>query len=309
MKILLTGATGFIGGKLAQRLSQEGHELVILTRDAHRASTQLGLPCQAIACDLLSAPPPVAAFSEVNAVIHLAGESIAGRWTADRKQKIHDSRVLGTRNLVKAFKSPGVNAPAVFISPSAIGIYGDRGDEVLSENSAPGQGFLSEVCRDWETETENAAGPKTRAIILRLGMVLGPGGGALAQMLTPFSLGLGAELGTGKQWMSWVHIDNVIDAFCFALQNTQIAGILNVVAPQPVTNTEFTQTLAKVLKKKAYLTLPRPLLRFALGEMADALLNSTKVLPSRLLSFGFKFSYATLFEALSQIYGDSRSPR
>ena len=305
MKILLTGATGFIGRKLALRLSKEGHELVILTRNAKRASLQLGSLCQAVSCDLMQGPPPLTAFTGIDAVIHLAGETIAGRWTKDQKKKIHDSRVIGTQNLVKAFKAPGIKAPALFIAPSAIGFYGDRGDEVLSEDSTSGRGFLAEVCRDWEAETEKAAGAKTRVAILRLGMVLGPGGGALAQMLMPFSVGLGAKVGSGKQWMSWVHIDNVVDAFSFALKNTQVTGPVNVVAPHPVTNYEFTRTLATVLKKKARLTLPAPLLRLALGEMADLLLSSSRVRPTKLDSLGFTFSYATLFEALTQICSDS----
>jgi uncharacterized protein (TIGR01777 family) len=308
MKILLTGASGFIGRKLARRLFQSGHDLVVLGRDVSRLHWKIGVPCQAIACDLTKGPPPKEAFVDVDAVVHLAGESVAsGRWTSARKKKITESRVLGTRHLVEGMNLAGINGPKIFVAASAIGIYGNRGEELLAEDSGIGRGFLAEVCRDWESEIQKANSAERRVAILRLGVVLGEGEGALAQMLKPFGFGLGAVLGTGNQWMSWVHIDDVIDGFCFALDNS-LNGPFNLVAPEPVVNSELTLVLGEILKTKPRFHLPQVLLNVALGEMAGILLDSARVSSARLKSFGFSFKYSTLHEALKQIcanYPDS----
>ncbi|MDZ4677109.1 MAG: TIGR01777 family oxidoreductase [Oligoflexia bacterium] len=302
MKILLTGATGFIGRKLAIQLSKDGHDLVLLSRDPERASLQVGVECQIFKCDLALSEPPTEALSNIDAVIHLAGESVAsGRWTLSRKQKIYDSRIKSTRNLVNSFKSVGVQAPKLFLAASAIGFYGDRGDEVLSENSVKGIGFLADLCNEWEAESNRAKGKDTRVVTLRLGVVFGEGGGALTQMLRPFTAGLGAKLGSGKQWMSWIHLEDVVGAICFILKNENIIGPVNGVSEEPITNSEFTQVLAGVLKTKARLTLPAIALGIALGEMSSVVLGSSKVISSQLKSHGFKFTYPHLHKALSGI--------
>lgn len=307
MKILLTGATGFIGRKLALRLFREGHDLIVLSRNGRSVSRRLGLPCEAVECDLLVNPPPPRAYSGVDAIVHLAGEPVAeGRWTPARKKAIRESRLLGTRNLVEGMKTRGASAPSVFVSTSAIGYYGDRGDELLTETSppAPEGDFLAEVCRGWETEASRAEGFGARVAIMRLGIVLGEAGGALERMLPPFALGLGARLGNGRQWTSWIHVDDVVEAFCLALRDSRARGPLNVVAPEPATNAEFTRTLAHGLRRSAWLAAPSPLLRLGLGEMAGAILASARVLPRGLESLGFEFSHPSLRDALNQLLRD-----
>lgn len=308
MKILLTGATGFIGRELALRLFKEGNVLTVLSRSARSASQRLGLPCEAVQCDLLRGPPPREAFQGVDAIVHLAGEPVADRrWTTSRKKAIRESRWIGTRHLIEGMKAAGTPLPTVFVSTSAIGYYGDRGEEILTETSAPGPegDFLAEVCQGWEAEARRAEGPGTRVAILRLGIVLGKGGGALERMLPPFGLGLGAKLGSGGQWMSWIHLDDVVEAFCLALRDPRLRGPVNVVAPDPVTNQEFTQALAHGLGKRAWLVAPSPLLRLGLGEMAGALLASARVQPRALESLGFEFRYPTLRPALAQLLGSA----
>jgi len=305
MKILITGGTGFIGRKLLLRLFREGHDLVLLSRDSKKAVHGIGLPCEVFECDLTREIAPNAALSGVDAVIHLAGESLAaGRWTATQKEKIRNSRIIGTRNLVSGFKQMGSSVPQLLISVSAVGFYGDRGDETLIESSGAGGGFLAEVCRDWEAEANSAASLGTRIVNLRLGVVLGRDGGVLSQILSPFAIGLGTTLGSGKQWMSWVHIDDVIETFCFVLKNESTTGPLNLVAPHPVTNDEFTKTLARTLQSKALLRAPTPFLKWGLGEMSEMVLNSARVLPSQLDSRGYKFAFPTLRKALNQIYAE-----
>jgi len=305
MKILVAGGTGFIGRKLLLRLFKEGYDLVLLSRDSKKAAQTTGLPCEIFECDLSKEVPPAAAFSGVDGVIHLAGESLtAGRWTTAQKEKIRNSRIMGTRNLVNGFKQSGSIVPKVFIAVSAVGFYGDRGDEQLTESSGPGDGFLAEVCCDWETEANGAANLGTRIVNLRLGIVLGRDGGVLSQIVSSFAIGLGMRLGSGKQWMSWVHIDDAIETFCFVLKNESVTGPLNLVAPHPVTNDEFTKTLAKTLHSKALLRTPTAFLKWGLGEMSDTVLSSAKVLPSQLDSQGFKFTYPTLRTALNQIYAE-----
>jgi uncharacterized protein (TIGR01777 family) len=305
MKILITGGTGLIGKKLMLSLFKEGHDLVILTRNVIAARREIGIPCEFIECDLMKEIPPAEAFGDIDAVVHLAGESIAaGRWTDTQKKKIYDSRIVGTQNLVKGMRERGSKGPTLLISASAIGIYGDRGDEQLKEDSLPGKGFLAEVCREWENQSNLAAHAQTRVITLRLGVVLSSEGGALTKMLQPFSYGLGTTLGSGRQWMSWIHIDDVVSVIRYLLQKPETQGPINAVAPDLKTNGEFTKILGSVLGKSARWKAPAGVLKAALGEMSETVLSSTRVLPTRLSQLGFEFRYFQLNGALENILAE-----
>lgn len=241
------------------------------------------------------APQSVSGF---DAVVHLAGESIVGRWSEDKKRKILESRRAGTRNLSEAL-AKAQSPPRVLLSASAIGIYGNRGNEVLSESSPPGNDFLSTVAREWEAATEPAKKAAIRTVNLRIGIMLSAKGGALAQMLTPFRLGLGGRVGNGRQWWSWIHIDDVAGAFSHAMVTDQLEGPVNLTAPAPVTNAEFTQSLARVLHRPALFPVPAFAARLAFGEMADQLLlSSQRVEPAKLASSGYKFAFSEIGSAL-----------
>ncbi|RME72967.1 MAG: TIGR01777 family protein [Planctomycetota bacterium] len=291
MKTLITGATGLIGRRLVAALEQP----VVLSRDPARAEAALGVRAFAWSPP---APPPPEAFEGIEVVLHLAGEPVgAGRWTAKRRRRIRDSRVLGTRALVHALAQLA-HRPRALISASAIGIYGDRGDEVLTEASAPGEGFLAEVCRAWEAEAVAAEAHGVRVVTMRTGIVLAPEGGALASMLPVFRLGLGGRIGSGRQRMSWIAVEDVVGLYLQAAREEQLAGALNVVAPNPVTNAEFTRTLASVLGRPALLPVPRFALRLALGQMSELLTASQRVLPERALATGYVFRHPELRPAL-----------
>ena len=241
------------------------------------------------------APELVSGF---DAVIHLAGESIVGRWTSGKKAKIRDSRVLGTSNLAQAL-ALAKDKPHVFVCSSAIGYYGNRGDEVLREESAAGEGFLAEVCREWETATKPAIDAGIRTAQIRTGVVLSPKGGALGKMLTPFKLGLGGRIGDGRQWMSWIDIQDMIGAIHHILKTDLLQGPVNMVAPKPVTNAEFTQTLASVLSRPAIFPVPAFAVKVAFGEMGESvLLAGQRVEPARLVASGYPFRYSELRASL-----------
>jgi uncharacterized protein (TIGR01777 family) len=244
------------------------------------------------------------ALEGLDAVVHLAGDNIAsGRWTAAKKASIRNSRVQGTTVLCEALAQL-VKPPKVLLSASAIGYYGDRGETILREESPPGTGFLAEVCQVWEAATAPAAQRGIRVVHLRFGMVLSPAGGALAKMLTPFRLGLGGVIGTGKQYMSWIALDDVLGAIHHALHTETLQGPVNVVAPSAVTNREFTTTLGKVLRRPTWLPLPAFAVRLMFGEMGDALLlASTRVTPARLMASGYTFQYPELEKALQHLLG------
>ncbi|MEO7674744.1 MAG: TIGR01777 family oxidoreductase, partial [Pyrinomonadaceae bacterium] len=233
------------------------------------------------------------------AVIHLAGENVSGlRWTEDKKKAIRDSRVFGTRTMIEAFARLE-KKPKVFIGGSAIGFYGDRDDDEMTEASGAGDTFLAKVCKEWEAESRRAEDMGIRTVLLRTGIVLSKDGGALATMLTPFKLGVGGVVGDGKQWMSWVSLDDVIAVINFALENEGLRGAVNVVAPNPVTNEEFTKTLGSVLYRPTFLPLPEFAVNLVFGEMGDALLlASTRVIPKRLVDANFEFKYTDLKTAL-----------
>lgn len=296
MHALVTGATGFIGRRLMGRLRYP----LVVSRDPERARPLLNY-VNCYRWDAESDPPPVEAFDAVEAIFHLAGEPVAeGRWTEEKKRRIRDSRVLGTRHLVDAIESLHAR-PKVLVAASAVGIYGSRGDEELDEASSPGDDFLAEVCKDWESEAQRAEELGVRVVNLRIGIVLGPSGGALARMLPLFRKGLGGRLGNGHQWMPWVHLDDLVDQMLHAAQAESIRGPLNGVAPVPVTNREFTRTLAQLLRRPAFLPAPPLALKLGLGEFATALLASQRVVPRVACENDFAFRYPRLEGALRAI--------
>lgn len=296
MKALITGATGFIGRQLVAKLPG----CVVLTRDATHAKSVLG-DVNAYPWDASRERPPVAAFQGVDTVFHLAGEPVAeGRWTAAKKKRLKDSRVHPTQNLIAAIGSLGLR-PRTLVCASAIGYYGDRGDETLTEQSPPGTGFLADICQLWEQEAARGRDVGMRVVSVRIGVVLGKHGGALKKMLTPFKLGVGGVLGDGKQWMSWVHIDDLVNLLLFAAEHPEIEGAMNGVAPAPVTNREFTKTLAATLHRPAIFPMPKFAVRAAFGEVADVLLGSQRVLPQVARERGFEFRFGRLEEALQDI--------
>jgi uncharacterized protein (TIGR01777 family) len=289
-RILLSGSSGTIGSALLASFQRYGHTVTRLVRSSQTGRDEVNWdPMRPVA------PQSVSGF---DAVVHLAGESIVGRWSEDKKRKILESRRAGTRNLSEAL-AKAQSPPRVLLSASAIGIYGNRGNEVLSESSPPGNDFLSTVAREWEAATEPAKKAAIRTVNLRIGIMLSAKGGALAQMLTPFRLGLGGRVGNGRQWWSWVHIDDVAGAFSHAMVTDQLEGPVNLTAPVPVTNAEFTQSLARVLHRPALFPVPAFAARLAFGEMADQLLlSSQRVEPAKLASSGYKFAFSEIGSAL-----------
>ena len=294
MKALVTGATGLVGQQLVRRLG----EAVVLTRDVAQGQARLGAGVRAFAWQPEAEPPPAAAFEGVDVVFHLAGEPVAeGRWTAEKKRRIRDSRVLGTRQLVATLQ--GLSAlPRALICASAVGFYGSQGDRELREAAPRGEGFLAEVTESWEAEARAAERLGIRVVTARLGIVLSPQGGALARMLTPFRLGVGGMLGDGRQWMPWVHIDDVVGLLLHAARDERLRGPLNVVSPAPVTNADFTRALGRALGRPTILTVPRLALRAVFGELAEALLQSQRVLPGAALETSYGFSYRDVEVAL-----------
>ena len=294
-RILVSGVSGPIGAALLPSLRTSGWSVVRLVRGTAAGAGQVAWdPAVAIA------PEAVSGF---DAVIHLAGESIFGRWTAAKKRKIRDSRVLGTLNLASAL-ARAEEKPKVFICGSAIGYYGNRGDEVLREDSAPGTGFLAEVCREWEEAAAPAVQAGIRTAHLRTGIVLSPKGGALGAMLVPFKLGLGGRTGDGRQWMSWIDVQDMVGAIHHILKNDLMQGPVNMVAPEPVRNAEFAATLASVLSRPAIFPMPAFVAKAAFGEMGEELLlGSQRVEAGKLISSGYSFRYRELRESLEGLLG------
>ena len=302
MKIVVTGATGLIGRSLCRSLASDGHIIVALSRKPVDAR---GLAAAtAYKWDPLVGPPPPKALQDADSVIHLAGEPIAARrWTKEQKRRIRDSRVISTRNLIEGLRNCAPR-PVSLISGSAIGFYGNRGDEVIDERSSAGTGFLTDVCLEWETEAERAIGLPMRVVRVRTGVVLGTEGGALKKMLPAFKLGVGGPLGRGNQWFSWIHIADMVGILRHALFSSSLSGAVNATAPEPVTNAEFTRELARVLHRPAFLRAPEFALRLAMGEMADILLGSQRVIPKVAQQSGYKFQFQTLRGALEALLGD-----
>lgn len=302
MKVVITGATGFIGRKLVDRLLGEGHEVGVLTRQVDTARTRLPLRCVCHLWDPI-AGPDTTLIRGVDALVHLAGEGVAdGRWTPTRRRAIRQSRVAGTRALVKAVAAlPKAARPRTVISASAIGYYGDRGDEVLDEDADSGTDFLAGVCRAWEREALAVQDLGVRSVVVRIGVVLGNDGGALAKMLLPFRLGVGGRLGSGRQWMSWIHRDDLVSLLVFLIGNGRATGPVNGVAPVAVTNAAFTAALGRTLHRPVLLPVPAVALRLALGEMASVLLASQRVVPRAAERLGFSFHYPEVAGALEEL--------
>jgi uncharacterized protein (TIGR01777 family) len=300
MNILITGATGFVGRRLCEMLHQAGHTVRALSRDSVAAKQGIPLLKEVFPWNPLQELPLLQAFEGCDAVINLAGESIAGRWTAPKKQLIRDSRVLGTKNLVNALAQLS-SRPKVLISASAIGYYGDRGEETLTEDAAPGSDFLAQVCRDWENEALKAESLGMRVVRLRIGLVLGRGGGTLQALLPLFRVGLGGPLGSGRQWWSWIHRDDLCRLIVQILANENVSGPINATAPQPVRQKEFAQVLGRVLRRPAFLPTPAFALKIALGEFADGILASQRALPRRAQEMGYRFQFEELEGALREI--------
>jgi uncharacterized protein (TIGR01777 family) len=300
MNILITGATGFVGRRLCEMLHQAGHTVRALSRDSVAAKQRVPHLKEVFPWNPLQELPPLQAFEGCDAIINLAGESIAGRWTAPKKQLIRDSRVLGTKNLVNALAQLS-SRPKVLISASAIGYYGDRGEETLTEDAAPGSDFLAQVCRDWENEALKAESLGMRVVRLRIGLVLGRGGGTLQALLPLFRVGLGGPLGSGRQWWSWIHRDDLCRLIVQILANENVSGPINATAPQPVRQKEFAQVLGRVLRRPAFLPTPAFALKIALGEFADGILASQRVLPRRAQEMGYRFQFEELEGALREI--------
>jgi uncharacterized protein (TIGR01777 family) len=294
MKVLVSGSHGLVGKAFIKSLLNRGDTVSRLVRGAPSGSNDIEWHPNKGQID-------AARLGGFDAVVHLAGESIAsGRWTPEKKQKIRDSRIKGTQLLSGALANTP-QPPSVFISASAIGFYGDRGDEVLTEQSAPGNDFLADVCKHWEESAEPAAEKGIRLVKVRLGIVLDRDGGALAKMLPPFRMGIGGRIGDGKQWMSWIALADVVRALQFVIDKRDLSGAVNFVAPNPVTNTTFTSALGNILGRPTFFPVPAFGARLAFGEMADALLlSSQRVEPKRLNEAGFNFHYANLNDALSE---------
>lgn len=299
MKILVTGSTGLVGSMLVPSLKAKGHEVIRLVRSEPKDSaTQIYWnPAKGT----LSAD----ALEGLGGVVHLAGDNLAeGRWTDEKKQSIRESRVKGT-TLLSETLAKLERKPEVLVSASAVGFYGSRGDEILNERSASGDDFLAEVCREWELSTQAAAQGGVRVVHLRFGVILSGEGGALKKMLTPFRMGVGGKLGDGKQYMSWIAIDDAVGAIELALVNDSLRGAVNVVAPEAVTNYEFTKAMGRALSRPTIFPVPAFAARLAFGEMADAtLLASQRVEPVRLKEAGFVFKYPELEGALRHVLSE-----
>lgn len=303
MRILISGSTGFLGTFLIETLKREGHTIGRLVRPGTGRGKASGAPEQTIRWDPVAGECDAAAAEGFDALVHLAGASIAGaRWSRSRKRLLRTSRIDATRHLI-GFLSKLQRPPRVIVAASAIGYYGDRGDETLTETSPQGGDFLATLCREWEAETARGAEFGARVVTLRFGIILAALGGALPRMALPFKLGMGGKLGSGRQWMSWLTLGEAAGIIEFALGNSGLAGPANAVTPNPVQNTQFTRVLAKTLRRPALFPAPAFALRLALGEMAGALLlSSQRVMPSKLEQNGYRFARPDLAKALAEIF-------
>jgi uncharacterized protein (TIGR01777 family) len=298
-RVLISGATGLVGSELTPFLTTGGHQVLALTRNPKGSNRIAWSPTDgSIEADKLEG---------LDAAVHLAGESIIGRWTNNKKQRIRESRVKGTRLLAETLAGLR-EKPKVFACATATGFYGDRGDEVLTEESPPGSGFLAEVCQEWEQACQPARDAGIRVVNVRIGLVLTPKGGLLGTLLPLFKAGLGGRVGDGRQWMSWIAIDDLIDVFHAAIMDESLSGPVNATAPHAVTNAEFTKTLGRVLGRPTLLPVPKLAVKAALGEAADELaLASARVLPARLQQSGHAFRFDDLEAALRFLLGRARA--
>lgn len=300
MKVLVTGATGFVGQRVVKQLLEAGDDVVVLTRNVAKGALNLGTKCKFYTWSDTTTPPPMEAFLGVEGVINLLGEGIADkRWNEEQKKKIHDSRIMSTQRIVEAIKAMPVK-PKALISASAIGIYGDRGNEELSEDASTGNDYLASLCKEWEAEAYKAKEFGVRVAVLRTGVVLGKNGGALKKMLPIFKLGAGGPVGSGKQYMSWIHVEDLAQMYVVALKNPSYEGPYNGTALNPATNKEFTQTLGKALHRPAFAPVPGFALKLVFGEMASVLLEGQKVIPSKFKASKFRYRYPSLEMAIKE---------
>ena len=300
MKVLVTGATGFVGKRVVAQLLEAGDEVVVLTRNIAKAALILGSKCKYYQWPDVFTLPPVEAFSGVDGIIHLMGEGIADkRWDEVQKKKIYDSRIVSTSKLIMVIKDLAVK-PNVLVSGSAVGIYGDRGSEEITEKSVLGTDFLAGVCKDWEREANQALSFGVRVAIIRTGVVLGRNGGALKKMLPIFKLGGGGPIGKGSQYMSWIHVDDLASMYIEALKDPTVEGPYNGTSPYPTTSKDFAKTLGRTLKRPSFMAAPAFALKLVFGEMSTMLLEGQKVLPSKFKDKKFRYRYPTLEMALKE---------
>jgi len=295
MKILVTGATGFVGSQLCPRLEERGDQVSVLSRSASGKNPES--PYQHFQWNPVLGEIPQESLKGVEGVVHLAGESVVGRWTGRKRQAIRKSGVEGTRHLVDSIEGCD-KKPGVLIAASAIGFYGDAGEEAVDEDSPPGDDFLADVCREWEEQSGRAEAMGVRVVRLRIGIVLGKGGGALEAMLLPFRLGLGGPLGSGRQWWSWIHLDDVVGIIIQSLQDESMSGAVNGTAPNPMRQKDFARVLGRVLSRPAFLPAPSLALKMVLGGFSTELLSSKRVMPARLTEWGYPFRFPELEPAL-----------
>jgi uncharacterized protein len=302
MKIAIAGATGFVGSRLVEQLQAQGHQILILTRSPQQASNRFP-QAQVVGYNPLKSGDWQESISGCDAVINLAGEPIAEkRWTPAQKRVMMESRQIGTQKIVEAIEQ-ATSKPPVLINASAIGYYGTSETSKFDETSPAGTDFLAQVCTAWETAAQAASASGTRVVILRLGIVLGENGGALGKMLAPFNAFVGGPIGSGHQWFSWIHRDDVVKLIIAALTDPQMQGVYNATAPNPVTMTDFAQTLGTVMNRPSWLPVPNFALEALLGEGAIVVLQGQQVIPTQTLERGFKFQYPTLQPALAAILG------
>jgi uncharacterized protein len=302
VRVTVTGATGLIGTTLVAQLVREGTEVTVLSRDPARAQAKLAV--EAVAWNTLSEPAPAPTLAGRDAVVHLAGENVAQRWTAHAKRAIRDSRVIGTRHLLDGLRTLDEgDRPGVLVSSSAIGYYGAHREEPLDEEAPPGNDFLARVCAAWEAQARKAADLEMRTVQVRTGVVLDGHGGALAKMLPPFRLGVGGPVAGGRQYVSWIHAEDLVGMMRTALRDERWSGPVNGTAPEPVTNRELSRALGAELHRPALLPVPGLALRVLYGEMAQVVTTGARVLPAKPLMLDYSFRYPSLREALAAALG------
>ncbi len=303
-RVTLTGATGLIGPQLVTALRERDWEVTVLTRDPERARAKLGA-VETVQWDLMSEAAPPAALVGRDAVVHLAGEPVAQRWNADVKRTIRESRVHGTRNLIEGLKLAGQSdlgaRPDVLVSSSAVGYYGPHGEEPLDEDAPPGSDFLAEACVEWEREAAHAQELGMRVVTVRTGIVLDASGGALSKMLPPFRLGVGGPVAGGRQYMSWIHTEDLLGIMLAALEDEHWSGPVNGTAPEPLPNRDFSRVLGRVLGRPAFAPVPALALRLLYGEMAEIITTGARAVPAKALVLGYEFRYPKLEEALRSV--------
>ncbi len=301
MKIIITGATGLIGRNLCEKLTERGDEITVFTRNVEEAKISLPKVKNFVEWDYRNTEKWENEINRKDAVIHLAGANLFGkRWNHDYKRKIAGSRQISTRNIVNAIINAKIK-PSTFICSSAVGFYGNRGNELLTEDSSHGNDFLAQVCKTWEEEAAKVESAGVRRVSIRTGIVLSTNDGALKQMLLPFKLFVGGPLGNGKQWFPWIHIDDLINAYIFSLDNSNIKGAVNGVSPNPTTMNKFVKTLGKILHRPSFFNTPEFILKIVIGEFAESILASIRAVPEKLISNNFKFKYEGLNSALKNL--------